>query len=84
MLQYIPKKIEVKYNGSTMEDQFAIYGGSSVAKKEIGWIPEIKLKDGLKKWRFGLIKYHNHESYRFREVITRSYYSIKPNKCINH
>jgi hypothetical protein len=46
MLQYIPKKIEVKYNGSTMEVQFAIYGGSSVVKKKLDEYQRLNLKTG--------------------------------------
>jgi UDP-glucose 4-epimerase len=49
MLKYIPFKVHVKYEGSTLGDQFGIYGDNSFIKNELGWKPKYLLEYGLKK-----------------------------------
>jgi len=47
IIQKLGGKIEVKYEGNTLGDQFGIYGDNSLFKNQIGWKPEFNLDLGM-------------------------------------
>lgn len=44
----IDHKVLVEYSGSTLGDQFGIYGNNSLIQEELGWGPKYNLEVGLK------------------------------------
>ena len=56
-----PFKIEYKFHGNTLGDQFGIYGDATKAFKEINWKAKVSLEEGLKETMKWAIK-HNSSS----------------------
>lgn len=48
ILDNLPGKVSIKYEGSTPGDQFGITADISKIKKELGWYPKSSLQDGIK------------------------------------
>ncbi len=48
ILSNIDHKVLIEYSGSTLGDQFGIYGNNSLIQEELGWEPKYNLEVGLK------------------------------------
>ena len=46
---YVPHEYPVKFSGSTPGDIFGIYADITRIKEDLGWMPRVTLKEGLKK-----------------------------------
>ena len=45
----MPFEVSVEYKGSTPGDQFGVYCSYELIKKNLGWMPETDLQNGLVK-----------------------------------